>query len=1300
MDGNQKDKNDRKAAALSSENGEIGARLPAQIIVLGMHRSGTSAMTGALDRMGVFVGEEDALTGKNWENPLGFFERRDARAICDSLLHGSGADWWKVANFDPERIPHSVLPAQLKQMKAMIEALEQGARESAKNSRALAWAIKEPRLCLLFPVLRRALIDPIPIFVVRHPLETALSLRHRNGFPLTAGLALWEAYNVAVLRNLAGLNPIRTRYEDLILHPQKTLNQIAGALSERGVAGLMSDKGREGIRDSLKREDAASDGVQGPLSPTQSALWTALSTPSDEKFADLLINPPILSEDARAVLLDFETDETSRQAAHAEIRSLRDQLKREREANQKTTQKARERIQALEANLEAEISRVVEWREGVNSRDGAIAVLKQELAAQRETAERNAKRLGEQEKTISIVSSQFTDYKELASKSIDDAKTRAEAAEAVSNSQSEKLKALEAAKEDDAKRLKGDLAKAKSATEKAEKKFSEMRARSAQLREECDGLSERLDVRRQEDKRLKKSLRWKLGGIALAPMAPFLTLRKIGLNGRTKKAAKKIKASGLFDETYYTDAYADVVEADIDPLTHYIRFGWREGRNPSAKFDVRWYLENNQDVRAAGVEPLLHYIEFGRDEGRAPLSPHSSTLAGREGSGAQSPSSWVQGDVARIRAAPTVLLCAHSVSDRLFGGERSFLDMVEALQRLKLNVIVALPTDKHRFYVDLIKARCSGVAIIEYQHWKNDRSLEADVTTAFVSLIKEHGVDLVYTNTIVLLEPLEAARLCGIANAVHVRELIDRDDHLCDYIGLTASEIIERVFNASDFVIANSQETAKLFYREGKTFSAPNVVDIEALDVTNDVSSSIRFVIASSNIPKKGIDDFIEVAGRCASLGLNAKFIVVGPENKHVETWREKASANVQFVGYRETPAAAMAEGNVVLSLSHFAESFGRTVAEAHAARRPAIAYDHGAVSELIDDGQTGYLIGYRDINAVVGAVKKFCDDPSSVRVMGEAGRARVLRENAPDILSRNLQTAMSGILGRQIAERSVGEVVLAPPADRRLVTILVPVYNAYQETRDCLESLARTIDLKTARVLILDDASTDERIGPLLEKFAQREGFTLITQEKNIGYTANINAGVKNAGNDDIILLNSDTIVTPGFVEGLQRAAYAKDKTGTATAMGDNAGAFSFPVCNEPNPKPVGISHDDYAAAILERTKECRPVDVPTGSGFCLYIRRALIDEIGLFDEKGFPRGYGEENDFCMRGMRAGWGHVISPYAYVFHVRSASFGDEREMLIDGAVEAVTKRYPEYPGKVKEAFASEDMAALRKASVV
>ncbi len=652
---------------------------------------------------------------------------------------------------------------------------------------------------------------------------------------------------------------------------------------------------------------------------------------------------------------------------------------------------------------------------------------------------------------------------------------------------------------------------------------------------------------------------------------------------------------------------------------------------------------------------------------------------------------WVNGAAERISGAPTVLLCAHIVSHELFGAERSFLDMLDAMEALRVNVIVALPTDKHPFYTELVRTRSIGVSTIPYEQWSDDREPDENIVAAFNDLIVERDIDVVYANTIVLMEPLIAARRCNRKTLVHARELVDCDDDLIQQIDRPADEIIQQVFEWSDGVVGNSHATEALFHRDGKTFYAPNVIVADDFDIPNLLEDEIRFVIASSNIPKKGVPDFIELARRVETQAPQARFFVVGPDNRYVENWKaDNPPGNLSFTHYRETPLEAISLGNVIVSMSHFAESFGRTVAEAAAARRPVIAYAHGAVTELIEDGVTGFLAQPEDIEAAADAVVALCNDPSQIREMGKAARARMIERYSPRALRDGIWRALETVSARGIAAR--------PEVAARPVTIIVPVYNAPNETRDCLESLRATLEPGAARVVVLNDASPDPQVRTLLDEWRDETGFEIVHHSKNMGYTANVNAGLAVAGDDDIVLLNSDAIVTGGFLEGLQRAAYARADIGTATAMSDNAGAFSFPEFNAPNPKPRGISHDAHAAAILKRTSHLPPVEVPTGSGFCMYIRRDMIEAIGNFDENAFPRGYGEENDFCMRGLRGGWRHVISPYAYVFHKRSASFGDAKDALVKAGVDVVTSRYPDYAERTKAAFASEEMSALRAAS--
>lgn len=650
---------------------------------------------------------------------------------------------------------------------------------------------------------------------------------------------------------------------------------------------------------------------------------------------------------------------------------------------------------------------------------------------------------------------------------------------------------------------------------------------------------------------------------------------------------------------------------------------------------------------------------------------------------------WVAGMRARRREAPTVLLCAHCVSHQIFGGERSFLDILAALDRLDLNIVIALPSAAHGYYTDLCRAKSVGVVVIPFDQWRAGREPDEAIVALFAETIAEMRVDLLYVNTIVLLEPLVAAGRAGIKRVVHARELVDRDPGIVDQIGLAPEAIVDRVVDMSDAIVANSAATADLFSRSAAVFTAPNVVDLDGLDMPNEVGGAVNIVIASSNLPKKGVADFLEVARLCEATAPNARFLVIGPENGHVEKWKSEGHpANVAFAGYSKSPREAMSRGNIVVNFSHFAESFGRTIAEAHAARRPVVAYRWGAVPELIEDGVSGFLTPYRDVEAAAERITALCADPALIVKMGEAGRQRVERNNSPRSLADNLHRALESVLQRTIDLR---------PADR-FVTIVVPVFNAHDETKACLDALRRTVDFTRARVLMIDDGSSDERIRPLLQSFSRVAGFHLLVNEKNLGYTRTINKGCKWAGDDDIILLNSDALTTSGWFDGLLEAARGDARIGTVTAMSDNAGAFSFPEMNRPNPKPESVSHEAHVAAILRRTAGLALVEVPTGSGFCMYIRRALIDEIGLFDEEAFPRGYGEENDFCMRGLKAGWRHVIAPQAYVFHTRSASFGAEKEKLIKGAVETVMRRHPDYVPMVKAAFASPEMLALRRAA--
>jgi len=269
------------------------------------------------------------------------------------------------------------------------------------------------------------------------------------------------------------------------------------------------------------------------------------------------------------------------------------------------------------------------------------------------------------------------------------------------------------------------------------------------------------------------------------------------------------------------------------------------------------------------------------------------------------------------------------------------------------------------------------------------------------------------------------------------------------------------------------------------------------------------------------------------------------------------------------------------------------------------------------------------------------------------------------------------------------GEIA-AGTMDRRL-SVIIPIYNAADAVQRCLESVDRFTPTDV-EVVLVDDCSTDARIDLVMGQLRTRAGVRIIRNEQNLGFPATVNRGLAEVGEGDVIILNSDTQVTPRWTERLRLAAIERPGIATVTPLSDHAGVFSFT-----SPSLTGPDHGAEVAARVARASQfLRPVG-PTGNGFCLYVRREALDQVPGFDHEGFPRGYGEENDFCMKLGAAGFTHVIADDVAVFHEESASFGDaQREALITDGLAVLAERYPEYRSLAEEFVASPAFVAARE----
>ena len=249
-----------------------------------------------------------------------------------------------------------------------------------------------------------------------------------------------------------------------------------------------------------------------------------------------------------------------------------------------------------------------------------------------------------------------------------------------------------------------------------------------------------------------------------------------------------------------------------------------------------------------------------------------------------------------------------------------------------------------------------------------------------------------------------------------------------------------------------------------------------------------------------------------------------------------------------------------------------------------------------------------------------------------------------------------------------------------RPVDVVIPVYRGVLETRRCIESALATRP-EGAEIVVIDDASPEPEIVAWLDAQAASGRLTLLRNERNRGFVATVNRGMALHPERDVVLLNSDTEVANDWLERLGRAAHAARDIATATPFSNNAtiGSYPFEGWTGGVPGKLGLARlDSLCAASLAG----QAVDIPTAVGFCMYIRRDALRELGPFDEARFGRGYGEENDFCMRALAAGWRHVLACDAYVFHEGSVSFSTEREALAQAAMRVLLELHPDYLERV------------------
>ncbi|HEV2301712.1 MAG TPA: glycosyltransferase [Stellaceae bacterium] len=286
---------------------------------------------------------------------------------------------------------------------------------------------------------------------------------------------------------------------------------------------------------------------------------------------------------------------------------------------------------------------------------------------------------------------------------------------------------------------------------------------------------------------------------------------------------------------------------------------------------------------------------------------------------------------------------------------------------------------------------------------------------------------------------------------------------------------------------------------------------------------------------------------------------------------------------------------------------------------------------------------------------------------------------------------------------RSLGAVLSLIASTRELapvlpepVVLLASVYRGGAYLRPFFTSLL-TNTASPHSLVIIDNGNDNPAICAYLRGLAAaHDHITLVRVEKNHGYVGAMCLAIDYAPpGRHIVVLNTDTVLPPNWLERLVGPIF-EDPTIASTTPFTNAGtSASFPLPAVDNPLYLGLPVDAIDAALAQvRGAQCR-LELPSGVGFCMAHNRAAIDRIGWYDRDAFGRGYGEENDWCLRARRAGFRNVLVPNLFVYHKHGGVYQQEKLALMEKSLAIVRARYPEYESEVAEFFRADPIGAVR-----
>lgn len=708
------------------------------------------------------------------------------------------------------------------------------------------------------------------------------------------------------------------------------------------------------------------------------------------------------------------------------------------------------------------------------------------------------------------------------------------------------------------------------------------------------------------------------------------------------EGVNEIKKSGLFNEDFYLKKYGNQLGSNVNLIEHYLVKGYKEGMNPSPDFETVYYLNRYPDVKNSGMNPLIHYVLYGNKE-------HRFTNLKME-------LDYLEIGIKSI------------IQQNLFDENYYFNNygkMINGMDCLTHYISFGFKEGKNPsanfdndFYLLNYPDTQLQNPLIHYALYgrkkgyfnKEEQCYPKTELDKVIKIIKEHHIfDSKYY--LVKYDDVNRSGMCPVT-------------HYIKY-GFNENRKMSTKYNFKEYVNENNlaKNVNPLVHF---ALNYDNLEDLEKLAYPK-VDYSL-FDLHNNKFLLNPHSDYNYIFFASSIAQLNNQYKFISRDSNSIKL--SKNSLNISLVELTSNTNFEDMLGNKSIYENFFVGdcSVYRTISSED--NKHVLNYwfskDNNNYKYVIVSNNSQDLLEFDDLHSEI---------------------CRIIDTTVPifDNVKEHLSLNYLASLDDDEFNERIRDII---NKFKNKISIIIPIYNAFDDTKACIESVFKNTVLDF-NLYLIDDVSTDSRIASLLNQYEKYDNVFVIRNSVNKGFTRNVNMGME-LSDTDVILLNSDTIVTKNWDRKLVLAAYSNKNIATVTPM-SNASDISVPVMGKDNKIPNFLDIDKMGK-LIENFSVKGNIMSPTGNGFCLFIKREALNDLGLFDENAFDKGYGEETDFTMRVRKKGWINVRNDSIFIFHNRSSSFSSTTaNQLRNDHRHILDERYPKLSDDWNEFVKSIDL---------